>query len=194
MTITLPRPATVLTLVGLNFDRPDYMPDQLRGLFKSPGYTLRKVDYPASVALNSISSGVSALNEAVLTTPGQKIVFAHSQGAQVCTRWIRKYMLDPASPSIDELMFVLIGNPLRNPTGRIIGRTEVGLTKGLPTPLGPWPIIDIARRWDGWAIDSESERSRLGRIFDHPNYRNVNLFSAVNTVAAKGSTTFVIAP
>jgi len=81
--------ATVLTLSGLNFNVNNYMPAQFHGLFTNYPYTMVRIKSPASIASNSISKGVAMLDEALRTTPGPKIVLAHSQGAQVCSRWMR---------------------------------------------------------------------------------------------------------
>ncbi len=186
MSIALPANATVFTLVGLNFNTSDYMPDQLRGIFKSKNYTLRKVDYPASILPSSIRKGEQALDFYLRNTEGPKIVFAHSQGAQVCSRWMRNNAVDPTAPR--DVTFLLTGNPLRNATGRTIGRMEGDGRRGLATPTDLWRVIDVARARDGWAISSAG---MWGALTIHPRYENVDLFSPKNAVTQRGNTTFV---
>lgn len=187
--IQIPQQATVLTLLGLNFDTYNYMPYQLRGMFRKSPYVLRKVEYPASADRDSISTGVVNLNTALRATAGPKIVLAHSQGAQVASRWMRKYATDPTAPQ--DVTFILTGNPLRNPTGKIVGGWEIGGTRGVATSLTtPWPIIDVARQQDYWAIWTGT----TNRSGAHTHYDVVDLFSSQNVVTHTGNTTFVVAP
>ena len=160
-----------------------------------------KVKYPASLAPNSISDGVLNLDAALRTTPGQKIVLAQSQGAQVASRWMREHAGDPAAPRPSELTFVLTGNPLRSDGGGyIIGRTEVGGTTGLPTPTDtPWHIIDVARRYDGWAdwpVDQDNEtaikNAKMGKRKLHTKYSKVDINDPRSTVWTRGNTTYVL--
>lgn len=206
MTITVFPSGTVLSMVGLNFNRSwggipaDYMPFALKGVFATSPYVMKKVSYPASLNKNSITDGVKAFDKAVRSTPGLKIGFGHSQGAQVMSRWMRQYKDDPTAPGPSELMFILIGNPLRSTGGYIIGRPEVGGDTGLPTPLDtPWPIVDCARRYDGWPDWVTDESNKLavqnansGKTSYHTHYENVDLFDANNTVWTSGNTTYVL--
>lgn len=196
----VPISGTVLTLTGLNYNITNYMPNSFGGIFNRPPYTLMKVTYPASLAADSITKGVSQLDATVRSTPGQKIVLAHSQGAQVASRWMRQYANDPSAPSAGELTFILLGNPLRSTGGYIIGRPEVGGGLGLPTPTTTrWPIIDVARRYDGWAdwvqnagnqwaVDNATE----GRTTKHTHYDEVNLYATTHTIWKSGNTTYVL--
>lgn len=198
--LKVPPAATVLSLSGLNFNLYNHMPGMFHGYFSKPPYRMVKVKYPASIAHNSISKGVEALDAAVRSTPGQKIVIAHSQGAQVCSRWMREHADDPTAPGPGELMFILTGNPLRATGGYIIGRKEVGGTTGLPTPTGTrWKIIDFARRYDGWAdwVQDENNKPAVktanrGKQTFHLNYDDVDFFSPSNTVWTIGNTDFVL--
>lgn len=192
--------ATVLTLSGLNFNLYNSMPKQFGGLFARPPYTMVHVKYPASIASNSISKGVEMLDAAVKATPGLKIVMAHSQGAQVCSRWMREHANDTTAPGPNELMFILSGNPLRSTGGYIIGRKEVGGTIGIATPTyTPWRIIDFARRYDGWADWVQDEQNKLavknankGKQTLHTNYDEVDFDSPSHTIWTKGNTTYVL--
>jgi pimeloyl-ACP methyl ester carboxylesterase len=145
-------PITVLTLEPLDYNLGgNTLISELRGV-PCAGRTVVKVDYPASLAKGSIDSGVSALDALVRSTPGPKLVFGHSQGAQVASRWLRTHADGPDAPPADELGFLFIGNPLRKYGGFIVGRPEVDGVTGLPTPNDTrYSVTDIALQYDGWA-------------------------------------------
>lgn len=198
--LSIPPAATVLTLTGLNFNLTNYMPRQFGGVFARPPYVMRQVRYPASLASHSISTGVEALDAAMRATAGPLIVLAHSQGAQVVSHWLRQHADDPTAPSPDRLTFVLTGNPLRAEGGHIIGRREVGGTPGTPTPVSTrWKVIDVARRYDGWADWPADETNRLavrnaraGMLTRHSHYDAIALADSSHTVWMRGTTTFVL--
>jgi hypothetical protein len=193
-------PATVLALSGLNFNLTHYMPRQLGGVFAAPPYVMRDVRYPASIARDSISKGVIALEASLRATPGPMIVLAHSQGAQVATHWIRAHEADSAAPGAHRLVFILTGNPLRAEGGRAIGRREIGGTVGQATPTDTrWTVIDVARRYDGWAdwpADTHNrlavDNARAGMRLFHTRYDDVVLGDPAHTIWRRGSTTFVL--
>lgn len=143
---------TVLTLEPLDFNLlGNTLKLQLRG---KPCYDRKvvKIDYPASFAAKSIDLGLEALVKAINEIPGRKMVFAHSQGAQVCSRWLRQYGKSATGPDPLELSFLLIGNPLRKYGGYIIGKPEVGGQTGLPTPTDTAYVVrDVKMQYDGWA-------------------------------------------
>lgn len=143
---------TVLTLEPLDYNLGgNTLISELRGI-PCAGRPVVKVDYPASLARNSIDDGVRALDTLIRSTPGPKLVFGHSQGAQVASRWLRTRAYDPGAPSPDELGFLLIGNPLRKYGGFGVGRREVDGGIGQPTPNDtPYAVTDIALQYDGWA-------------------------------------------
>lgn len=143
---------TVLTLEPLDFNLGgNTLIWELQGK-PCAGRPVVKVDYPASLARDSIDNGVSALDALIDATPGPKLVFGHSQGAQVASRWLRTHAGDPDAPPAEELSFLLIGNPLRKYGGFIIGKPEVGGAIGLPTPNDTrYSVTDIALQYDGWA-------------------------------------------
>ena len=145
-------PVTVLTLEPLDFNLGgNTLISELRGV-PCAGRTVVKVDYPASLSRNSIDAGVSALDALIHSTPGPKVVFGHSQGAQVASRWLRTRANDPAAPPADELSFLFIGNPLRKYGGFIVGRPEVDGLTGQPTLNDTrYAVTDIALQYDGWA-------------------------------------------
>lgn len=198
----IPSSATVLSLKGLNYDEESPMPNFLQGRFALPPYTMEEIKYPASFKKTSIDEGVTALDAALRATAGQKIVLGHSQGAQVCARWMREFDSDPTAPDESELMFILTGNPLRATGGYIIDRPEVGGEIGIPTPLTTrWNIVDVARRWDGFAdwVTSEDDKTavqnaRSGMSGHHttPAYDNVDIYDPGHTVWNSGNTTFIL--
>lgn len=193
--------ATVLSMVGLNYNINDYMPEQLQGVFALPPYTMQHIDYPASLKRTSIDEGVANLDKAIRATSGNIIVIAHSQGAQVASRWMRTYASDGTAPDASRLMFILTGNPLRSTgNGHIIGLTEVGGTIGEPTPLTTkWWIVDVARRYDGWADYPSDNTDQLatknanaGQASFHTNYSGVDIYDPENTLWSLGNTTFIL--
>lgn len=196
----VPITGTVLTLSGLNYNLYESMPPKLLGIFNKPPYTMEKVEYPASLASDSITKGVASLNAKLRSTPGHKIVLGMSQGSQVASRWMREFANDPTAPGAGDVTFILLGNPLRSTGGYIIGRTEVGGTTGLPTPTNTkWPIIDVARRYDGWAdwVKDQSnqwavDNANAGKSKKHNDYNSVNLYASTHTIWKSGNTTYVL--
>lgn len=198
--ILVPASATVLSMVGLNYNASDYMPQALQGRFSSGSYTMIPVRYPASMDATSISTGENNLDIALKGTAGQIIVFAHSQAAQVASRWIRDHYSDSLAPPPSRLTFVLIGNPLRATGGAGIGHLEFDGLTGLATlTQSPWPIVDVARRYDGFAdpVNLSSyfwatQNTLHGKGTQHTNYAGVNLLDPTNTIWAIDNTTFVL--
>lgn len=155
---------TVLTLEPLDFNAiGNTLKLQLKGI-PCAGKQVIKIDYPASFAKTSIEEGVAALNHAVRTIAGPKTVFAHSQGAQVASRWLRRYGSNLDAPPWNELKFLLIGNPLRFYGGWIVGRPEVDGATGIPTPnYTRYDVTDITMQYDGWS-DYPTRPSTAARI------------------------------
>ncbi|RTL35998.1 MAG: PE-PPE domain-containing protein [Candidatus Melainabacteria bacterium] len=200
LTRLIPASATVLTLTGLNFNLINYMPEVFHGRFSRSPYRMYQVRYPASISPQTITKGVAALDAALRSTPGPIIVLAHSQGAQVASHWMRQHANDSSAPPPSRVTFILLGNPLRACGGRGIGQREFGGTIGKPTPTTtPWTVIDVARRYDGWADWPTDENNQLavknaniGRRVYHIHYDEVELFDPAHTVWQNGNTTFVL--
>ncbi|WP_052428787.1 PE-PPE domain-containing protein [Mycolicibacterium rufum] len=195
----IPAQATVLALPGADLHLRDTMPEEFRGVFSRPPYTMRDVDYPRDLSADSIPTGVANLDGALRATPGTLIVLAYSQGAQVASEWMRRYARDPTAPGPDRLTFVLFGNPLRASGGEKVGH-PTRRTTGLATPTDtPWHIVDVARRYDGFA-DSPQDKSNgdavrnanLGKLFIHPHYEGVDLNDPSLVIWNRGNTTFVL--
>jgi hypothetical protein len=143
---------TVLTLEPLDFNLVgNTMMHNLKGL-PVEGNAVLQVVYPASFASQSIPKGVAALDKLLKTIPGEKLVYGHSQGAQVASRWLRERAHDFDAPPSNMVSFLLIGNPLRKYGGFIIGKPEVGGMTGLPTPNDTqYKVTDVKMQYDGWA-------------------------------------------
>jgi len=142
------------------------------------GRTAVDVPYSPTLAARSIINGVAALDTALKTTPGDVVAMGHSQGAQVISRWLRHYADAPDAPDPLRVRFVLTGNPLRANTGRIIGMREVDGVVGQPTRTNTrYRVLDVARRYDGWAIKGPtfSRNGVRGMAIDHCAYWNVDL-------------------
>jgi hypothetical protein len=191
--------ATVYSLQGMNFNQGDPAKDYLKGMFEKAPYNRIKVNYPASLAKDSISKGVTLLDKHLRATKGNIIVIGQSQGAQVASHWMRKYANDKNAPGADRLMFILTGNPTSSRGGYVIGKKEVGGTTGVATPTTTkWRIIDVARRYDGWADGQKrseywaNKNSDAGRSSDHHKYYTVNLYDSTHTVWTNGNTLYVL--
>ncbi|KRE25573.1 hypothetical protein ASG82_18710 [Mycobacterium sp. Soil538] len=204
--IKLPAVATVFTLRGMNVLRSSYNPmlKEYGGRFAEAPYTMVEVKYSAAWNRTSITEGVQMLDAALTSTPGDIIVMAHSEGAQVASRWMRTYANDPTRAALaSRVTFLLSGNPLRSSQGgggQMIGLWENDGTRALPTPTTtPWPIVDVARRWDGWAdwpVDTSNKiavrNAKMGMTSSHFSYNNVDIYDPTNTVWHDGNTTYVL--
>lgn len=199
--------ATVITIEPLDFGADKtlhFMNEWCSSLATTGGNTPYRLDYPATLDINSIPAGVEALDEAVKTIAGVKIVLAHSQGASVATEWLAAHAGDVDAPASSQLSFVITGNPQRNP-GRIPDRRSPNGALMIATPTGSqYTVKDIARRWDGWCNYDNypdvpnpwaSIRLFIGQWIDHCNYNAVSLTNPSNiTRSVVGNTTFLIAP
>lgn len=193
---------TVLTLEPLDFNLlGNTLKLQLRGK-PCAGKKVIRIDYPASFAAKSIDLGVDALNKAVHEVNGPKLVFAHSQGAQVVSRWLREHASLEVIPP-NELEFLLIGNPLRKYGGYIIGRPEVGGKIGLPTINDTqYHVTDLKMQYDGWADwpgDSAGAlvkmNANVGKNRRHCyGYLTADLDDPNRKVYQENSTTYVMIP
>lgn len=118
-----------------------------------PATGLSDMSFDTSVAL-----GVLALDDAIRTTPGAKIVLGYSQSATIATREKRHLNELRASgavgvPGPDDLSFVFVANPNR-PNGGILARFQglyiplLGVNFDGSTPNDDYTTIDIARQYD----------------------------------------------
>lgn len=134
----------------------------------------------------SVARGVLSLNNAVLNTPGEKIVVGYSQSANIATREKRNLAELRAQgatvPSPDELSFVFVANPNR-PNGGILARFEglyipiLGVSFDGATPDDEYETIDVARQYDliadfpKYPLNLLADLNALmGYFYLHPNY------------------------
>jgi hypothetical protein len=176
------------------------MPKEYGGIFSQAPYTLQAVKY-GQWGLSAFANGVQKLDDALMSSSGDVIVMAHSEGAEIATRWIRMYADDPTRAAMaDRITFLLSGNPVRSGSGYLVGRFEGDGAIGVATPTdSPWAIVDVARRWDGWADWPTDSTNRwaiaeaiAGKTTSHMWYSKVDLYSPQNTVWQQGNTTFVL--
>ena len=148
----MPDATTVLTIEPLGFN---LMGNTMVRNFGGAVCRDRKVvpvDYPASLGRQSIDKGVESLNRCLHSTPERLLVFAHSHGVQVVSRWLRTHAGDPDAPDPTLVSFLLIGNPLRKYGGAGVGRPELDGSLGLPTPTDTqYRVFDVTLQYDGWA-------------------------------------------
>lgn len=134
----------------------------------------------------SVARGVLSLNNAILATPGEKVVVGYSQSANIATREKRNLADLRAQgatvPSAEELSFVLVANPNR-PNGGILARFGglyipiLGVSFDGATPDDEYETIDIAREYDliadfpKYPLNLLADLNALfGYFYLHPNY------------------------
>jgi PE-PPE domain len=169
----------------------------LSGIFEQIPYFQVRVDYPADMDADSISTGVKRLDELIRGAEGTIVVLAQSQGAQVASTWLDEFSWDTNVPGPERLQFVLTGNPLRHDTGRLVGGFVVGGGRGKATRTDTrHQVIDVAREHDGWAISKpwRDMRQQWGRIWDHSRYQGVDLATPPLTEETVGNTTLLTYP
>ncbi|GAT04143.1 PE-PPE domain-containing protein [Mycolicibacterium fortuitum] len=146
-----------------------------------PATSLTDISFDTSVA-----RGVLSLNNAVQTTPGEKVVVGYSQSANIATREKRNLAELRAQgatvPAPDELSFVFVANPNR-PNGGILARFEglyipiLGVSFDGATPDDEYRTIDVARQYDliadfpKYPLNLLADLNALmGYFYLHPNY------------------------
>lgn len=146
-----------------------------------PATSLTDVSFDTSVA-----RGVLSLNNAVLNTPGDKVVVGYSQSSNIATREKRNLAELRAQgatvPSPDELSFVFVANPNR-PNGGILARFEglyipiLGVSFDGATPDDEYKTVDVARQYDliadfpKYPLNLLADLNALmGYFYLHPNY------------------------
>ena len=186
---------SVLTVsaLDLGLDRAvNYMKRICQGYAVAPGHVQVRVKTPATLdpsmgkdTKGSIYQGAIALDEAIRTTPGPKIVLGYSQGAQVASTWLRLNAYRADAPPASELSFVFVGNPER----------RYGQKPKCPqyTPEDTqYAIRDVARAGDNFADHSGDNRFLVPA---HLTYWNVDPFDpAAVVLAVAGNTTYVVLP
>ncbi len=111
------------------------------------------VQSAASLSVKAIPDAAVELDNAIyeaLTAPGEVIVFAHSQGAQVAGEWLRRY----ATADPNRVRFVLTGNPERAYFGYAARKPAWvwgGNVRGTTPNNTAYRVLDIGRNSDRWA-------------------------------------------
>jgi len=171
------------------------------------GTAVKRVKHPADLSHFSITDGVVALDRMIKATAGNVLIVAHSQGAQVASRWMRTLATDSGAPSTSRVRFLLFGNPLRKYGGFGVGNKECDGTTGQATPTSPWTVTDYKLQYDGWADNptrsgmwavANAVRDRYGingnRAIHALGYHTANLAHPQLKTFAEGTTTFAMAP
>lgn len=199
---------TVLTIEPLDFNvLGNTMAHNFRGSVCADRL-VAPVDYPASLDPRSIEAGVEALDRCLRVAPGRVLVFAHSQGAQVVSRWLRTHAGDPDAPEPALVSFLLIGNPLRKYGGAGVGQPEVDGVIGQPTPNDTrYRVFDVKLQYDGWAdapnlpgalAEANAKQDRFGINFGKAihamGYRTADLDDPARKTYAEGTTEYIMLP
>ena len=172
------------------------------------GKTVVPVRYPASMSKYSIDDGVVSLDRTIKKTTGTLLVFAHSQGAQVVSRWLRTLATDASAPDPERVSFLLIGNPLRKYGGYGVNRPEFDGQKGLVTlNNSAYTVTDCKLQYDGWAdhptrfgkwatLNAYQDRYGVnGNLAIHAmGYRYANLNDPKRKTYTEGTTQYVMIP
>lgn len=193
---------TVLTVSALDMGinkSINYMARVCSGYAVKPGHRQIQVKYPASLDPSagdnpraSIYVGATALDKLIRSTPGPKIVFGYSQGAQVAGTWMRRFAHLPDAPSPDELSFLLIGNPERR-------YGQQPWTKKQTPDNTQYRVRDVSRKNDNWADYNPKVHgtNKIVALFGsiHTNYWNTDPYGPkAEVVRVEGNTTYVIVP
>lgn len=160
----------------------------LSGTLLQSGDTVYVVPYVNQAGINNIIAGCEMLNDKLMNTAGEILVFGYSEGCQVAHMWLRKYGINtPLSPS--RLSFLFIGNGERR-YGGMCYKTEafeqIAGTEGLPDYV-PYRVTDFARQYDAFADFPTAPEIRtglndIGSIIEPPY--NLTLFNdAIRDVA-----------
>lgn len=140
--------------------------------------------------------GVEMLDTAIYSTPGKKVVFGHSLGAVLASRWLHDHepdgTIDPA-----DLSFVFIGNSIRKYGGSLYAINQ----NNYPRWDTPYTVIDVARQYDGWAdapTDATNKaataNAQEGSSTIHPFYQNVSMSAPNVTSYTEGNITYKLIP
>ncbi|KUH95729.1 PE-PPE domain-containing protein [Mycobacterium sp. IS-3022] len=152
-----------------------------------------KFDVSVEDGVDNLRTALQNIAELDPAYEGDIVIAGYSQGARVVTIAKTKIIngdWDELLENVDEVQFVLIGNPNR-PNGGILSRFGIlgtipilDVTTGQPTPTGPLPGFkteDWAIRWEGIADFPQYllnplavANSLLGFYYDHGTYLAIN--------------------
>ncbi len=175
----------------------------LRGFAVTHG---RPVTVPTNTNLTyaGLLAGRDVLNDYIRKTPGKKIVFAYSRGAQFASEWLRTYASAVDAPPASELSFVLIGNPQRR-LGGVVGKTLDGVELQSTPDDTQYSVVDLTRQKDGWAnsdnwpspatLAARTNLASRGKFVVHANYAFNSIDDPRNQVReVVGNTTYLVGP
>ena len=138
--------------------------------------TCTQVEYLSAFSSLGALQGANALNRALETTSGEKVVFGYSLGALAATQWIVQHADNTDAPDPDEVSFVLYGNPARPHTaaGKWIG--------AVTTPDTQYHVTDVTRQYDGVSDFPQNPlnlvavaNAAAGVLFIHLDYVDVDV-------------------
>lgn len=211
-TLVASETTTVLTCEPLDFGTDNLihiMNTTLSGFAPAHG-TVVRVPTDSNLTWAGLRHARDILQTYIAKTPGRKIVFGYSRGAQVDSEWLRAYADRPQAPSSSDLTFVFIGNPQRR-IGGSIGKTLDGVQL-LPAPdTTQYTVTDISRRRDGWAnadnwpdglgsngsssVGTSAYLNTIGKFVVHSHYEDNAIDDPHNQVrAVAGHTTYIVGP
>ena len=171
------------------------------------GRRFRKVNYPNIPSPRNAAKGVGLLDTALHRTDGPVIVFGHSMGAQVASKWLRERgptsSIDPA-----RVTFLLCGNPERKYGGALCVPSTpryLGM-KVQPSYGGPgipddtrYTVLDYSRQYDWWADAATSVSPAKAAVANmsqaiHCDYFRVGLNDADVRRYTEGNRTYLLKP
>lgn len=138
---------TVFTLSGAFNLQQDKVDEVLRGEVTA-GHDVVPIKYQSITIPDTkdFMAAVVMLNDALVSTTGEKIVLAHSLGSVISSRWLADYgptsEVDPA-----ELSFVLTANSVH----RYGGALRAVWPKNVSPKDTPYRVLEITRQYDGWS-------------------------------------------
>lgn len=195
------------TVLGLE---PAFFPvigKWLNGFATKNNRTFKKVSYPNIPSAANAARGVAALDDMLHSIPGPKIVFGHSMGSQVASKWLRE-MAPTSNIPHDQIVFVLCGNPERKYGGALMvpcRPTYLGMAVQ-PTYGGPgipdnvcYRVYDYARQYDWWADSptvekpSKEAQAAVSQVI-HCNYFSVGFDDPDVLSYSEGNRTYMLKP
>jgi VCBS repeat-containing protein len=172
------------------------------------GRTFHRVWYPNIPSAKNAEAGVAALDKHLHETPGMKIIFGHSMGAQVAAKWLREKGPTSDIPA-SEVVFILCGNPERKYGGALSVPATPKLWQvwqveptygdpGIPDDT-PYTVIDYARQYDWWAdgptvaTPSRAAQSNCSQAV-HSDYFHVGIDDADVLTYVEGNRIYKLKP
>jgi len=199
----------VTTVLGLDPAFFPVMKTWMRNYATTGGRAFQRVPYANVPSPRNAAKGVVALDAALHRTDGPVVVFGHSMGAQVASKWLREYGghsdIDPA-----RVTFLLCGNPERKYGGALFApsapRFLGGMMKAQPSYGGPgipddtrFTVLDYSRQYDWWSDYPTSVSPSRAAIANasqaiHMDYWRVGLDDPDVRSYTEGTRTYLLKP